>query len=111
MDVGVTQLAETIAEQLRTWDTPPHVELAVYGTGDARAIAGEVAAFCRRELGGAVARGLFHLSSIGSVTAVELADGRRVVVKAHHSTSRGPTRRSMPWRARRGGACSRRATS
>lgn len=35
------------------------------------------------ELGGAVARALFHEASQASVTGVELADGRRVVVKAH----------------------------
>ena len=83
MDDGVTQLAEVIAADLATWETPPYVELAIYGTGDARAIAEELDAFCRRELGGGVARGLFHSASIGAVTAVELADGRRVVVKAH----------------------------
>ena len=83
MDDGLAQLAETIATHLSTWDTPPYVELAIYGTGNARVVAGEVDAFCRRELGERVARGLFHASSVGCVTAVELADGRRVVVKAH----------------------------
>ncbi|HEX8952818.1 MAG TPA: hypothetical protein VF945_13275, partial [Polyangia bacterium] len=83
MDDGVAQLAEVIAADLATWETPPYVELAIYGTSDARAIAGEVDAFCRRELGGAVARGLLHTASVGSVTAVDLVDGRRVVVKAH----------------------------
>ncbi|MGZ3444003.1 MAG: phosphotransferase, partial [Polyangia bacterium] len=47
------------------------------------AIAAELDRFCRDELGGAVRRGLFHSASIGAVTAVELVDGRRVVVKAH----------------------------
>ncbi len=83
MDDGIAQLAQVIAADLRTWQTPPYVELAIYGTGDADAIAAEIDAFCRRELGGAVGRGLFHTASIGSVTAVELVDGRRVVVKAH----------------------------
>jgi hypothetical protein len=83
MDPGVAQLAEVIAAHLAAWDTPPYVELAIYGTSDARAIASELDVFCRRELHGAVARGLFYQSSVGSVTAVELVDGRRVVVKAH----------------------------
>jgi len=82
MDDGIAQLAEMIAADLATWETP-HVELAIYGTSDARVIAAEVARFCRDELGGVVARGLFHTASIGAVTAVELRDGRRVVVKAH----------------------------
>ena len=83
MDDGIAQLAEVIAADLATWTTPPFVELAIYGTADARAIADELARFCRDELGGVVARGLFHTASIGAVTAVELTDGRRVVVKAH----------------------------
>ena len=83
MDQGVAQLAEVIAADLASWTTPPYVELAIYGSADARAIAGEIDRFCRDELGGGVARGLFHTSSIGAVTAVELGDGRRVVVKAH----------------------------
>lgn len=83
MNEGVAQLAEVIAADLATWDTPPYVELAIYGSDEAAAIAREVDAFCRRELGGGVARALFHTASIGAVTAVELDDGRRVVVKAH----------------------------
>src|SRR5262249_2900069 len=38
MEPGVAQLAEVIAADLATWSTPPHVELAIYGTGEARAI-------------------------------------------------------------------------
>src|SRR4051812_18087496 len=83
MDDGIAQLAQVIAADLATWETPPYVELAIYGTSDARVIAAELDRFCREELGGRVARGLFHTASIGSVTAVELVDGRRVVVKAH----------------------------
>jgi hypothetical protein len=82
MDPGVAQLAEVIAAVWATWDEPPSVEPAIYGTADALAIAGEVDAFCRRELGGAVARALFYEVSQGSVTAVELVDGRRLVIKA-----------------------------
>ena len=42
MDDGVAQLAEVIAADLATWETPPFVELAIYGTSDARTIAAEV---------------------------------------------------------------------
>jgi hypothetical protein len=83
MDQGVAQLAEVIAKDLATWKTPPYVELAIYGSDDARAIAAEIDRFCKDELGGGVARGLFHTASVGAVTAVELVDGRRVVVKGH----------------------------
>ena len=83
MDDGIAQLAAVIAADLATWTTPPWVELAIYGTGDARAIAEELDAFCQRELGGRVARGLFHSASVGAVTGIVLGDGRRVVVKAH----------------------------
>ncbi len=41
---------------------------------------GEIDAFCRRELGGSVAR---VLARAGRVTALALADGRRVVVTAY----------------------------
>jgi hypothetical protein len=40
-------------------------------------------AFCTLNFGLAVARGLFHQSSIGSVTGVVLEDGRSIVIKAH----------------------------
>jgi hypothetical protein len=84
MDGGVAQLAALIATDMMSWgDAPPHVELAVYGTDDARAIAEALDEFCGNELAGRVSRGLFHVSSIGCVTGVELADGRRVVIKAH----------------------------
>jgi hypothetical protein len=80
MDDGVAQLAEVIAAHLREWSA---VDAAIFGSDDARAIAVEIDRFCRDELRAPVARGLFHETSQGSVTAVELADGRRVVVKAH----------------------------
>jgi hypothetical protein len=80
----LAQLAGVIATHLREWDpSPAYVDLAVFGTNDPHAIAEAVDAFCRRELGAGVARGRFHQSSVGSVTGVELEDGRCVVVKGH----------------------------
>jgi Phosphotransferase enzyme family len=84
MDDGIAHLGSIIAAHLREWDAAPaFVELAVFGTDDAAAIARAIDAFCVRHLGAPVARGLFHQSSIGSVTGVALADGRRLVIKAH----------------------------
>jgi Phosphotransferase enzyme family len=84
MEDGITHLGSIVAAHLREWDTAPaFVELAVFGTDAAAAIARAIDAFCIRHLGAPVARGLFHQSSIGSVTGVALADGRRLVVKAH----------------------------
>jgi hypothetical protein len=82
MDDGVAQLAAVIAARLA--EHGDKRDLPIYGTGDARAIAREIDRFCRDELGGVVARPLFYETSQGSVAGVELVDGRRVVVKAHH---------------------------
>ena len=84
MDGGVAHLGSVIAAHLREWDTSPaFVELAIFASDDARVIAAAIDAFCARHLGARVAGGLFHQSSIGSVTGVRLSDGRRVVIKAH----------------------------
>jgi Phosphotransferase enzyme family len=84
MDDGVAHLASIIAAHLREWDTSPaFVELAIFESDDARVIAAAIDAFCARHLGARVAGGLFHQSSIGSVTGAVLSDGRRVVIKAH----------------------------
>jgi hypothetical protein len=81
---GIDHLATVIAAHLREWDpVPAHVELAVFGIDDAPAIAATLDAFCAQHLGAGVARGLFHQSSIGSVTGVVLRDGCAVVIKAH----------------------------
>jgi hypothetical protein len=84
MSRGVDQLAAVVAAHLREWEpSPAYVELAVYECADADAIAGMLDDFCRRNLGSPIAAGLFHQSSIGSVTGVALEDGRSVVIKAH----------------------------
>lgn len=92
MDPRLAQPSEIIAAHLRQWGAEPAwVELALFGSDDARAIAIEIDGFCRRELKAGVARGLFHQSSVGSVSGVELDDGRRVVLKGH------APERSLEW--------------
>ena len=84
MHGNIDDLASVIAAHLREWDTsPPFVELAIHGSDDAVAIAQAIDRFCRQHLGAPAAKGLFHQSSIGSVTGVTLTDGRSVVIKAH----------------------------
>jgi len=84
MPGNIESLAAVIDAHLREWDgSPPFVELAVFATADATAIACTLDQFCVQHLDAPVARGLFHQSSIGSVTGVVLADGRAVVIKAH----------------------------
>ena len=84
MNSGIDQLATVVAAHLREWaPSPPFVELAIYESADAYSIAGILNSFCAQNLGSPVAAGLFHQSSIGSVTGVVLGDGRSIVIKAH----------------------------
>jgi Phosphotransferase enzyme family len=84
MKDGVDHLASVIAAHLREWEpSPAFVDLAVFATDDAAVIAAVINAFCLQVLGAGVQRGLFHQSSVGSVTGVLLEDGRAVVIKAH----------------------------
>src|SRR5262245_11148230 len=84
MPGNIASLASVIAAHLREWEgSPPFVEVAIFATDDAMAIAQAIDGFCREQLGAPVARGLFHQSSIGSVTGAVLTDGRAVVIKAH----------------------------
>jgi hypothetical protein len=71
-----------LAAHLGEWDIP-HVELAIYGTGDAQTIAHALDQFCNRELRCDPVQTLFYRSSIGAVAGLRLRDGRRVVIKAH----------------------------
>jgi hypothetical protein len=78
------ELATIIAAHLRKWEpSRPFVELAIFESADAQCIAGVLTRFCEHNLGSRIAGGLFHQSSIGSVTGVVLDDGRSVVIKAH----------------------------
>jgi hypothetical protein len=84
MNGVVDHLAGVVAAHLQEWEpSPPFVELAIFECADAYCIAGILNAFCMRNLGSPVAEGLFHQSSVGSVTGVVLDDGRSVVIKAH----------------------------
>jgi hypothetical protein len=82
MDPRLAQPTEMVAAHLAEWETP-HVELAIFGSGDAAAIVRAVDELCARELGAGIARQIFYQSSVGSVSGVELVDGRRLVVKIH----------------------------
>lgn len=75
-------LEAVIAAHLGEWECP-HVELAIFETGDPSAIARTIEQFCRRHLHTKVDRAIFYQSSIGSVAGLQLRDGRRVVLKAH----------------------------
>jgi phosphotransferase family enzyme len=71
-----------IAAHLAQWETA-HVELAIYGTADARDIARALDDFCLRELGCAPDATLFYRSSVGAVAGLRLRDGRKIVIKGH----------------------------
>jgi hypothetical protein len=59
------------------------VERDVFGTTDAGEIDAAVERFCRAQLGCGAAGALFYESSVGCVLGLELADGRRAVLKVH----------------------------
>ncbi|HEY6540799.1 MAG TPA: hypothetical protein VIZ18_07675 [Ktedonobacteraceae bacterium] len=76
---------DAITSWLAPWETH-FVEPVVFGTIDPYQIAYLLDAFCRQELGAAVADVLFYESSIGAVCGMCLNDGRHVVVKIHQSS-------------------------
>ncbi|HEX8696766.1 MAG TPA: hypothetical protein VF746_30385 [Longimicrobium sp.] len=57
---------------------------SILGTADPARIRDEVDAFCRRELGAAVAGCRLFEMSVGAGFGLVLADGRAVFLKAHH---------------------------
>jgi hypothetical protein len=59
------------------------VEQLVFGTRDGDVIDERVSLFCEAQLGSPVAEVLFRATSVGVVFGLRLADGRRVVLKAH----------------------------
>jgi hypothetical protein len=75
-------VAAHIASLIGQWDNPS-VEQAIFGAANPFQIARRVDAFCRTHLGAPIAGSLFYCSSVGAVLGLELADGRRVVVKVH----------------------------
>jgi hypothetical protein len=77
-----SDLREQIALLLQD---PQDVVLAnsILGTADVETIASRVESYCREHLGSPVGECLAFTQSVGSVFALRLADGRRVVLKAH----------------------------
>lgn len=73
---------DAITSWLAPWETH-FVEPVVFGTTDPYQIACLLDAFCREELGAAVADVLVYESSIGAVCGMRLLDGRRIVIKVH----------------------------
>ena len=71
-----------IDDLIQQWDTP-FVELAIFGTGNGQKIAHYLNTFCEQTLHSSIAAYLFYESSQGAVCGVQLADGRRVVIKVH----------------------------
>lgn len=80
----MSALADLIADHLAKWETAS-VEEGVFFTSDAGAVAAYVEQFCSEQFGTEVASGLFYGSSAGCVAGLELAGGRRVVVKAYQA--------------------------
>ena len=60
----------------------PWTEDELFGTHEPRAVGEAFERFCTVDLGSPVAAALFYEASVGCVAGFELADGRRVVVKA-----------------------------
>jgi hypothetical protein len=81
--------AEVVAAFMEGWPGP-WVEDDLFGTHDPDAVGNAFAHFCMEELGSAVSVPLFYEASVGCVAGLELADGRRVVVKAHSPANSRP---------------------
>ena len=83
-------LGDVIAAEFTEWDLRPAAlldrERAIYGSADPQEIARRVDAFCAAHLGSHIDAYVFYASSQAGVSGVQLADGRRIVVKAHTPT-------------------------
>jgi hypothetical protein len=75
-------IERVIAAHLDEWGTA-YVELAVYGHADPAQIARAIDDLCVVVAGAPAERALFYRSSIAAVAGLELADGRRIVMKAY----------------------------
>lgn len=75
-------LVDLVGLHIERWDTAS-VELGVFRTSDAGAVAAQLEAFAFRTLGSPVQDALFYGSSSGCVAGLLLADGQRAVVKAY----------------------------
>lgn len=78
-----------VRANLDEWDVP-FVELDIFATADPTQIVAHVDRFVRQHLGSGVAGYLLCTSSVGSTHALELADGRRVVLKARPPATTNP---------------------
>lgn len=74
-----------IAESIASWGGSAPIDRELYGSEDAAEIGAALEGFCREHLGAGVAGAMFHDSSQGAVTGLDLDDGRRVVVKVHRA--------------------------
>ncbi len=83
----MSTIAEMIAAKLASWGAQPdealHLERQIFDSTDPAHIGRSVETFCIEQLDAPVVDCLFWNSSMGSVSGVVLADGRRVVIKAH----------------------------
>jgi hypothetical protein len=73
-------IAELIAEHHQGWPGP-FVEDEIFGTHDPELLAAELAGLAG--LVAAPVAAIFYEASVGIVAGLELADGRRLVVKVH----------------------------
>lgn len=80
-------LRHVILSEQRGWNDNV-VDRAVFGTTDAAEIAGLLSGFCERELGAKVQSARFYRVSVACVAGLDLADGRRVVLKAQRGERR-----------------------
>jgi len=80
-----------------TYETLLERERSMYGTADPQEIARLIGAFCVAHLGAGIDASVFYASSQGGVSGIVLADGRRVVVKAHAPTWAPCIARSARW--------------
>lgn len=80
---------ETIRTEIQTWDSP-FVELDCFGTDNAERIAVLVTEFCRAQLGSGIRGYYFYRASIGSTHAVQLEDGRDLVIKVRPPAETNP---------------------
>lgn len=81
-----------LAEQFDDLRPMPLVVTLIFGSEYPHVVAASLDRFCQERLGDSASRCLFAAVSVGVVCGLALADGRQLVVKAHHV---GTTRRHL----------------